>query len=55
MHHYFHVVFYIIGTQYLHVSHPEKYKSLRTYISNSYISNHDKVRRPCPKLKVPFF
>ena len=30
--HCFHVVFYIIGTQYLHIRHPGKDKSFRTFI-----------------------
>ena len=46
--------FYIIGTQYLHVRHPGKI-SPSELVSNSYISNHDKVRRPHPKFKVSFF
>ena len=49
----FHVFFYIIGIQYLHVRHPEK--SPTELVSNGYISNHNKVRRPCPKFKVSFF
>ena len=52
MQHCFHVVFYIIGTQHLHIMHPGKDKSFRT---NSYISNHNKVRRPHPKFKVSFY
>ena len=48
--HCFHVVFYIIGTQYF----LEKI-SPSELISNSYISNHNKVRRPRPKFKVSFY
>ena len=55
MQHCFHVVFYIIGTQYLHIRHPGKDKSFRTCISNGYISNHNKMRRPRPKFKVSFY
>ena len=44
MQHCFQVVFYIIGTQYLHIRHP-----------HSYISNHNKMRRPRPKFKVSFY
>ena len=53
MQHCFHVVFYIIGTKYLHIMHPEKDKSFRTCI-NGYISNHNKMRCPRPKFKVSF-
>ena len=49
MQHCFHVVIYIIGTQYLHIMHPGKDKS------NGYISNHNKMRHPCPKFKVSFY
>ena len=56
MHHCFHVVFYIIGTQYLHVRHAGKDTSFRTVSkSNGYISNLNKVWRPRPKFKVSFF
>ena len=34
MQHCFHMVFYIIGTQYLHIMHPGKDKSSRTGILN---------------------
>ena len=46
--------FYIIGIQYLHVRHPGKI-SPSELVSNGYISNHNKVRRPRPKFKVSFF
>ena len=54
MQHCFQVVFYIIRTQYLHIMHPGKDKSFRTW-SNGYISNHNKMRRPRPKFKVSFY
>ena len=54
MQHCFNVVFYIIGIQYLHVSHPGKI-SPSELVSNGYISNHNKMRRPRPKFKVSFF
>ena len=50
----FHVVFYIIGTQYLHVRHPGN-ESPSELVSNGYISNHNKVRCPRPKFKVSFY
>ena len=50
MQHCFLVVFYIIGTQYLHIMHPGK-----ELVSNGYISNHNKMRRPRPKFKVSFY
>ena len=40
MQHCFHVVFYIIGTQYLHIMHLEKI-SPSELVSNGYISNHN--------------
>ena len=42
MQHCFHVVFYIIGTQYLHSMHPGKDISPSELVSNGYISNHNK-------------
>ena len=51
MQHCFHVVFYIIGTQYLHIMHPGPSE----LVSNGYISNHNKMRRPRPKFKVSFY
>ena len=56
MQHCFHVVFYIIGIQYLHVRHPGRNKSFRSseLVSNGYISNHNKVRRPRPKFNCLF-
>ena len=50
MQHCFHVIFYIIGTQYLHIRHPGKDKSFRTCISN-----HNKLRRPRPQFKISFY
>ena len=54
MQHCFHVVFYIIGTQYLHILHPGK-MSPSELVSNGYISNHNEMRRPRPKFKVSFY
>ena len=56
MQHCFHVVVYIIGTQYFHVRHPGKDRTSEL-VSNGYISNHNKVRlrRPHPKFKVSLF
>ena len=54
MQHCIHVVFYIIGTQYLHIMHTEKI-SPSELVSNGYISNHNKMRRPRPKFKVSFY
>ena len=51
MQHCFHVVFCIIGTQYLHFRHPGK-DSHSELVFNSYISNHNKMRRPRPKLAL---
>ena len=53
MHHCFPVVFYILGTQYLHIMHPGKDKSFRT--SNGYISSHDKMQCPRPKVSLFLF
>ena len=39
MQHCFHVVFYIIGTQYLHIMHPGKDKSFRTCIYRLYFKS----------------
>ena len=53
MQHCFHVVFYIIGTQYwkkiLEKISPSE------LVSNGYISNHNKMRRPRPKFKVSVY
>ena len=49
------MIIYIIGTQYLRIRHPGKDKSLRTVVFNGYISNHNKMQRPCPKFKVSFY
>ena len=54
MQHCFHVVFYIIGTQYCMLGILEKI-SPSELVSNGYISNHNKVRRPRPKFKVSFY
>ena len=55
----FHVVFYMIETQYLHIMHPGKDKSFRRYklVSNGYgyISNHNNMWRPRTKFKVSFY
>ena len=42
MQHCFHVVFCIIGTQYLHIGNLEKKISPSELVSNGYISNHNK-------------
>ena len=55
MQHCFHVVFYIIGTQYLHILGILEKISPSELVSNGYISNHNKMRRPRPKFKVSFY
>ena len=55
MQHCFHVVVYIIGAQYLHIRHPPQKISPSELVSNGYISNHNKMRRPRPKFKVSFY
>ena len=54
MQHCFHVVFYIIGTQYLHTRYLEKI-SPSELVYNGYISNHNKMRHPRPNFKVSFY
>ena len=53
MQHCFHLVFYIIGTQYLHIMHPGKDQSFNLYLTVIF-SNRNKMRRPRPKFKVSF-
>ena len=54
MQHCFHVVFYTIGTQNLHIMHPGK-AIPSELVSNGYYANHNKMRRPRPKFKVSFY
>ena len=51
MQHCFHVVFYIIGTQYLGILEKISPSEL---VSNGYNSNHNKMR-PTPKIHISLF
>ena len=53
--HYLHVVFYIIGTQFTCMLGILEKIGPSGLVSNGYISNHNNVRRPCPKFKVSFY
>ena len=55
MQHCFHVVFYIIGTHYLHILGILEKINPSELVSNGYVSNHNKMRRPRPKFKVSFY
>ena len=58
MQHCFHVVFYIIGTQYLlHIKLLGILEKISPseFVSHGYISNHNKMRCPRPKFKVSFY
>ena len=54
MQHCFHVFFHIMGHNTCMLGILEKI-SPSELVSNSYISNHNKVRRPRPKFKISFF
>ena len=55
MQHYFHVVCYIIGAQLTCILGILEKISPSELVSNGYISNHKKMRRPRPKFKVSFY
>ena len=52
MQHCFHVIFYIIGTQYLHILGILERISPSELVFNGHISNHNKMWRPRPKIEV---